>query len=512
MKKVWLYKARDAAPGGERRPDSDATRAFATEDGILCRSAYTRGGERAAWISNVQYVEAGDIILLFFRQLARDPQVLFLGAFRVRDPGEARLNEECDLAVVSAEDLRARLVDAYAIPAGEPVTGWLLEPVDNVVPPPLHEPEIEDFLGRRASLTEYHGGLRLATERYSASSGRVTSISLRAVTLFEDVTLQCSPGINVLIGENSTGKTHVLKCAYALLRAAEEAEKEVPMPSGDKLTRVLSGSARSLFAKSGETSTVRVVCERATFERVEAPGAPGARASWSLPPMVRPRSIFLPSREALAMFQGFAQLYEEHKVAFDETYYDLCKELNRIELRELSEEVEGKLAAEVEAILGGPVRLEINKFVVDTRRGPIDAPMLAEGYRKLASLAYLIKNGALRPQTVLFWDEPEANLNPKLVTVVAQVIRRLASAGVQIFIATHDYLLCRELSMAAEYEIPPVVDTLFFALRRGGDGPTEVESATRFSHLGHNPILEEHAAHYDREERLFAGGSGEEGA
>src|SRR5262249_30955216 len=155
---------------------------------------------------------------------------------------------------------------------------------------------------------------------------------------------------------------------------------------------------------------------------------------------------------------------ERRESTFDETYYDICRELNQAPLREPRPEFAAVLV-ELETIIGGPVRLEFNQFVVDTKRGLIHASMLAEGHRKLASLAYLIKDGALTSETILFWDEPEANLNPKLVRVVAQVIRKLGKAGVQIFVATHDYLLARELSMEAEHQ-PDDPDTCFYAFHR----------------------------------------------
>jgi hypothetical protein len=91
------------------------------------------------------------------------------------------------------------------------------------------------------------------------------------------------------------------------------------------------------------------------------------------------------------------------------------------------------------------------------------------------------------------------------------VIRKLAAAGVQCFVTTHDYLLPRELSLAAEYRFAPAVDTRFFSLYRSSDDkPVEVECATNWSHLDHNAILEEQAAHYDRAQAMFAGEMPEE--
>jgi energy-coupling factor transporter ATP-binding protein EcfA2 len=331
--------------------------------------------------------------------------------------------------------------------------------------------------------------------------GPISRVNISAVGAFASLDLPCSEGLNVIIGENGTGKTQLLKCAYALLRAAEEADAPTRVASGgDKLARVLGGRFHSHYAEESEPSRVTVECGGVFIERVQALEKP---ASWSLPPSARARAVFLPSREALSMYPGFVETYERLELSFDETYYDLCKELGRLQMREPPPELAAVLS-ELETIIGGPVRREMNTFVVETKRGLITAPMLAEGHRKLATLAYLIKDGALTEETVFFWDEPEANLNPKVVRVVAQVIRKLAKAGVQIFVATHDYLLARELSMEAEHN-PDEVDTRFFGLHRASDdGPVEAESAPYWGDLQHNPIVAEYSAHYEREQELFA--------
>jgi energy-coupling factor transporter ATP-binding protein EcfA2 len=333
-------------------------------------------------------------------------------------------------------------------------------------------------------------------------SGPVSKVSLDAVTVFSGLSLHAAEGINVIIGENGSGKTHLLKCAYAVLRAAEEAERELPVPPwGDKLTRLFSGGFRSLFAGEGEAAHVRVECGDWVFERIEHP--PGL-AAWSLPAPVRTRTLFLPSREPLAMYAGFVSAYEKRDLAFDETYYDVCRELGQRELREPAPEFKAVLD-ELERVIGGEVRLNVSAFVVETKRGPIAAPMVAEGHRKLAALAYLIKTGALTSETILFWDEPEANLNPKLVRVVAQVLRKLGKAGVQVFVATHDYLLARELSLEAEYR-PSELDTRFFVLHRGSDDePVAIAEGASWVDLQENPIFEAYAAHYERERELFTG-------
>jgi ABC-type multidrug transport system ATPase subunit len=51
----------------------------------------------------------------------------------------------------------------------------------------------------------------------------------------------------------------------------------------------------------------------------------------------------------------------------------------------------------------------------------------------------LIQNGTLLNGSVLFWDEPETNLNPKLFGPLIEILLQLQHSGVQIFISTHDY-------------------------------------------------------------------------
>lgn len=73
--------------------------------------------------------------------------------------------------------------------------------------------------------------------------------------------------------------------------------------------------------------------------------------------------------------------------------------------------------------------------------------LVAEGLRKIALLWQLIKNGTLEKGSVLFWDEPEANINPKYIPVLAELLIMSESEGVQIFVSTHDYFLSKYIEV-----------------------------------------------------------------
>ena len=333
---------------------------------------------------------------------------------------------------------------------------------------------------------------------------RAERLQLKDFTVFAEANFEFSPGLNVFIGANATGKSHVLKVLYSITRSEEAmgpTEKE----------RTL-GKLRKTFRPEVPTSLVRhgahrgIVVAQADFGNVvmELPGSSIVENS------TRPGgvAVFVPANEVLSMYPSFVAAYERRELSFDETVRDLCVDLSATLLRSAATPVLEDLLAELDHAVGGKTVLRGEKFyVLLSDVWSLETPMLAEGLRKLASISHLIRNGSLAEKSILFWDEPEANINPKLIPTVARALLALASAGVQVFIATHDFLLSNELSLLAEYETNEAKQAApkFFAFSKANStAPVEVESGATLADLRHNPILEEFAAHYDREHRLFA--------
>lgn len=142
------------------------------------------------------------------------------------------------------------------------------------------------------------------------------------------------------------------------------------------------------------------------------------------------------------------------------------------------------------------------RFYIETNNKPMEAHLVAEGLRKLASILYLILNGEINKNTILFWDEPESNLNPALIRVVAGFIRELEKCGLQIFIATHDYLLTHMLSLYSEYKEHTNINIRFFGLHKE-DNTISVEEGETLATIQNNPILEEYAAFYELEQQYM---------
>ena len=153
--------------------------------------------------------------------------------------------------------------------------------------------------------------------------------------------------------------------------------------------------------------------------------------------------------------------------------------------------------------INGRVTTHGEEFFLINEQGDFEFTLLAEGHRKLGLLWLLIRNGSLRPGAVLFWDEPEANLNPMLYGVVIEVLLELQRIGVQIFLATHDYVILREIDLQAKEG-----DNVAFHLLYRSDEAGEIacHSTDKFQEIHPNAIMEAFDSIYDREIRRSLAG------
>ena len=136
-------------------------------------------------------------------------------------------------------------------------------------------------------------------------------------------------------------------------------------------------------------------------------------------------------------------------------------------------------------------------FYMKNASGELEFSLLAEGYRKLGLLYRLIQNETLTKGTMLFWDEPEANLNPQLSQTIVQILLELQRMGVQIFIATHDYVLLKEFDLAATSQD----NVLYHTLYKDEDGIVLHATTEKMEDLYPNAIDETFARILDDEIR-----------
>lgn len=320
--------------------------------------------------------------------------------------------------------------------------------------------------------------------------------------------------VNVIHGENGAGKTHLLKLAYATLASRfrfgtptdEPTKSALETGLADKLVGVFRPDSLGGLVRRGGGGRCRVTAGGLPGSGDDLVFEFGARSksavSLSVTPtawLTRTPPVYLPTRELMTIFPNFLSVYEQHYLEFEETWRDLCVLLGGLPKRGAAEQLIRNQLVRLEEAMGGQVELDkTGRFYLVSKDMRLEMPLVAEGIRKLAMLARVIATGAfLKPYGgFLFWDEPEANLNPRLVKLLPPILMDLATRGVQVFIATHSLFLMRELQVVQQTKYPGL-PVRYFGLQREATG-VGVNQGDEIEDSGDIAALDEQLEQSDR--------------
>lgn len=334
----------------------------------------------------------------------------------------------------------------------------------------------------------------------------LTKIKLERFTAFADLVVDFSPGVNAFIGVNGTGKTHLLKACYAACDVSKTgdnfAEKlvRVFLPSGRVLGRLAQrrqGRSRGIIEVHRDDRSLQASFSTLA-KRPTAADIKGAMR-WSDTPM---ESVYIPVKDMLANAPGFQSLYAAREIHFEEVYVDILERAYLPALRGPANNQRRRLHTVLRDALSGRVTIRNGEFFLSNKQGNLEFTLLAEGMRKLGLLWILIQNGTLQNGSVLFWDEPETNLNPKMFEIVMSVLLELQRAGVQVFFATHDYLVLKELDL----QMTSKDKVAFHSLYWDKAGEIACHTTDRYLDIHPNAIDEAFDDLYDREIERSLGG------
>ncbi len=325
-------------------------------------------------------------------------------------------------------------------------------------------------------------------------------------TAFEKLEIKFSTGINIFVGENGTGKTHILKAAYAACDIAKSkggfAEKinNVFYPSGKQIGRLVKRS--SVSSKGALEVTRKLEDDKKIFLRLSLSNhttkpdkatVSGATKQWIETPM---EAAYIPVKDMMANAPGFRSLYQEREIHFEEIYVDIIDKAFLPILKGPTDKQRKQLLESLQEAMDGKVVAKNEEFFLRSKLGELEFTLLAEGYRKLGLLWILIQNGTLLNGSALFWDEPETNLNPRLMKTVVGILIELQRLGVQIFLTTHDYVILKE------FDLQTVTDDkiLFHSLYRNKESEEiEVSSIDNYLSISPNAIDDTFGDIVDRE-------------
>jgi len=329
----------------------------------------------------------------------------------------------------------------------------------------------------------------------------ITRFKANNFTAFKSLSIDFSPGINILIGENGTGKTHVMKALYSACCVIDKREERdmaqklkavfLPNTIGRLVHRTVGRSSGSIeiFRKNeGENMERFIQCRLTTLNKTEC-----TKRQWSEDK--RSPATYIPVKDMLANAPGFRSLFAEKHIHFEEIYSDIIDRALFPASRRKQSSESAKLLNILHKAISGRVIEKHEHFYLKNKAGELEFTLLAEGFRKLGLLFTLIQNETLTKGSVLFWDEPEANLNPKLSKTVVQILIELQKMGVQIFIATHDYALLKEFDLTVTAKDKILYHSLFYGMGR----EIEHTSIADFNELNPNVIDDAFDDMLDRE-------------
>ena len=288
----------------------------------------------------------------------------------------------------------------------------------------------------------------------------IKKITLENYTVFENQQIEFSPGINVIIGENGTGKTHILKVLYS---ACQSVDKKVSF--SQKLVSTMLPDDYKISRLITRKPEIRTAMIRITAGRTEDPGNRVLKAvfhentkKWKAEvtgeegwedSFADISSVFIPAKEILSHSYNLNAAAQRNNIRFDDTYLDIVNAAKVDISSGLNSDSKTAILKKIQEIIHGTVFYDANRdeFYLKNKDDKQEFNLVAEGFRKLALLWQLIKNGTLEKGSLLFWDEPENNMSPTYISCIVEIILELQRQGVQIFISTHDYMFARCLEL-----------------------------------------------------------------
>ena len=212
----------------------------------------------------------------------------------------------------------------------------------------------------------------------------ITRLELTNFTVFKYLEIDFSPKINIVIGENGTGKTHLLKAAYGLCAATaplakknKVIKKEISSAVTNKLLRLFMPLENKLgrMRKHGASKEASVSLEflldkslslefNANSRSINLKTSQGQNV-YPFPP------IYIPTKETISLVKGMTDKNHDRRTVeliFDDGYLDIAECLFRKPRTDLEDSVDsdqriGTLLPKLVNMVGGLYEWSDDGFV-----------------------------------------------------------------------------------------------------------------------------------------------------
>ncbi|SJM91222.1 conserved hypothetical protein [Crenothrix polyspora] len=317
----------------------------------------------------------------------------------------------------------------------------------------------------------------------------INSVQLKNFGPLTELDWQNLGQINLVIGNNGSGKSFLLKALYSAVRTLEDFKRgDNPDSAAEILADKLFWTFQSekigdlVTILSDGTLSFSLMFNENNFSYSFDKNT--TKTISTLKNQVIPRaanSIFLPAKEILSLHHLILKSRElDKQFGFDDTYLDLARALHQTPtainqffgfdgsggtgfdqapfynsdspIRGQGSNDFNDSRQRLEVIIGGKIEFDDAKkrwyFKKSDQRFPMGTT--AEGIKKIAILDTLLGNGYLSEKSIIFIDEPESALHPEAISKLLDIIAILAKHGIQFFMASHSYFVIKKLFLIAQ--------------------------------------------------------------
>ena len=294
-------------------------------------------------------------------------------------------------------------------------------------------------------------------------NNKIASVSLNEYGMIPSFDCQSFSNINLVIGENGTGNTFLLKALYSATRAMEEYKRGDDIKTinevlaeklrwtfqvdklGDMVTR--SSNESLIFEMKLGTDQIGYQFSSSATSKVVTATAPSGKRETN--------SIFIPAKEVLSLYSIILKSREVDKsFGFDDTYYDLVKALRISPKKGKNYTAFSNSRKLLNSVIDGKVEYDETSgkwFYKNNRSQKFSIGATSEGVKKISIMDRLLSNGYLDNQSIIFIDEIESALHPTAICQFLDMVAKIATdMDLQFFISSHSYFVIKKLALIAK--------------------------------------------------------------
>ena len=332
----------------------------------------------------------------------------------------------------------------------------------------------------------------------------IQKVTIRNLGTIEKLSFDGFQNVNLIIGENGTGKSFFLKSLYCAMKTVEEYNRGDDIRnSADILSEKLRWTYQTEkigdIVKKGSQNPLLFEMfwddEKFSFSFTENATVKAINVFNDVAPL-ESNSVYIPAKEVLSLFNIILKSREVDKAfGFDDTYYDLVKALRISPQRGKNYTAFAKSRSLLKNIIGGKVEYDdaANKWSYKRGNQKYSIGATSEGVKKIAILDRLLANGYLTKSSVIFIDELESALHPTAISDFLDIIDMIAfDMGIQVFIASHSYFVIKKLYLNALKRKMPIP-----CISMGLDG--DIQYSDLLNGMPENSIINESVRLYEEE-------------